>query len=130
MQTAALTIESLRTSIATVIRGKDEVIELVLVALLGRGHVLVEDVPEWGRPRSPTPWRDPSTAPFIASNLLATCCRPMLWASPFTTNPNRASSSSQAPFSPTWLLADEINRTTPKHNPQLLEAMNESKYGR
>jgi len=39
----------LRESLASIIRGKDEVIELTLTALLGRGHVLVEDVPGVGK---------------------------------------------------------------------------------
>src|SRR5713226_5833720 len=42
-------IAQLQRSIATVIKGKDEVIELALVALLARGHLLIEDVPGVGK---------------------------------------------------------------------------------
>src|SRR5271169_6338699 len=42
-------IAQLQASIARVIRGKDEVIRLSLVALLARGHLLIEDVPGVGK---------------------------------------------------------------------------------
>jgi len=38
-------VARLQRSVQSVIRGKDEVIELALVALLARGHLLIEDVP-------------------------------------------------------------------------------------
>ena len=42
-------IAQLQASIASVIRGKDEVIRLSLVALLAKGHLLIEDVPGVGK---------------------------------------------------------------------------------
>ena len=39
----------MRESLASVIRGKDDVIELSMVALLARGHLLIEDVPGVGK---------------------------------------------------------------------------------
>src|SRR5271169_7176800 len=42
-------IAQLQSSIARVIRGKDEVIRLAIVALLARGHLLIEDVPGVGK---------------------------------------------------------------------------------
>ena len=41
--------ERLQESLRTIIRGKDDVIELALVALLARGHLLIEDVPGVGK---------------------------------------------------------------------------------
>ena len=50
MTTAAVSpITRLQSSIARVIRGKDEVIRLSLVALLAKGHLLIEDVPGVGK---------------------------------------------------------------------------------
>ena len=49
----------------------------------------------------------------------------MCWASPFTTRIRRISSSSKGPIFTNFLLADEINRATPKTQSALLEAMNE-----
>ena len=42
-------VARLQRSVQSVIRGKDEVIELALVALLARGHLLIEDVPGVGK---------------------------------------------------------------------------------
>ena len=49
MTTAANQLAELRSAIGRVIRGKDEVIELAIVALLARGHLLIEDVPGVGK---------------------------------------------------------------------------------
>jgi len=46
---AASQLNELRAAIARVVRGKDEAIELALVALLARGHLLIEDVPGVGK---------------------------------------------------------------------------------
>src|SRR5574337_795914 len=46
---AANQIAQLRSSIATVIKGKDEAIQLAIIALLARGHLLIEDVPGVGK---------------------------------------------------------------------------------
>src|SRR5712692_7753378 len=42
-------LSRLQRSVQTVIRGKDEVIQLALVTLLARGHLLIEDVPGVGK---------------------------------------------------------------------------------
>ena len=42
-------ISQLQSSISRVIRGKDEVIRLAIVALLAKGHLLIEDVPGVGK---------------------------------------------------------------------------------
>ena len=49
MATAANQIAQLKRSVGSVIKGKDDVIELALVALLARGHLLIEDVPGVGK---------------------------------------------------------------------------------
>ena len=46
---AAAQIAQLQRTISRVIRGKDEVIEMALTALLARGHLLIEDVPGVGK---------------------------------------------------------------------------------
>ena len=46
---AHATIAQVRSAVAEVIRGKDEIVELALVALVGRGHVLIEDIPGVGK---------------------------------------------------------------------------------
>lgn len=61
-------IQRLMNNISTVIVGKQEVIEYALIALLCRGHVLIEDVPGVGKTRSPAPWRNRWTARSGASS--------------------------------------------------------------
>jgi len=46
-------LERLHESIVRVIRGKAEIVDALVAALIARGHVLVEDVPGWGRRPSP-----------------------------------------------------------------------------
>src|SRR3954468_5604569 len=46
---SAALIDQLEQSIARVVRGKDEAIRFALIALLGRGHLLIEDVPGVGK---------------------------------------------------------------------------------
>ena len=48
-QQAAKHLVALRQSVSSVIRGKDEIIELALIGLLARGHLLIEDVPGVGK---------------------------------------------------------------------------------
>lgn len=59
-------INALQQNIAKVIVGKEEAIEYALIALLCKGHVLIEDVPAWARPRWPSAlasrWIVPSSA--------------------------------------------------------------------
>lgn len=50
-------IQNIRNNIRSVIIGKDETINLLLTALLCSGHVLIEDMPEWGRPLWYLLWR-------------------------------------------------------------------------
>ncbi|MGH9398311.1 MAG: AAA family ATPase [Terriglobia bacterium] len=127
-QTAAARhlLSRLQRSIGTVIRGKDEVIRLSLVALFARGHLLIEDVPGVGkttlaralaRSFSCTFQRIQFTSDMLPSDVIG--------VSVF--NPK----SQQFEFRPgpifaEIVLADEINRTTPKTQSSLLEAMNET----
>ena len=65
-------ISALKQNIGKVIVGKDEVIELLLIALMCKGHVLLEDVPGTGKTtaRWPSRWIAASTA----SSLRRTWC--------------------------------------------------------
>ena len=60
-----------------------------------------------------------------ASSSPATCCRPTCSASPSTTRIPKQFEFKPGPIFTNFLLADEINRTTPKTQSALLEAMNE-----
>jgi MoxR-like ATPase len=108
-----------------VIRGKDEAIELVLVSLLARGHVLVEDVPGVGKT---------TLAHTLARSINCSFNRVQFTSDLLPSDVVGISIYNQAaggfefkpgPIFTNVLLADEINRTTPKTQSALLEAMNE-----
>jgi MoxR-like ATPase len=116
----------LQSSIARVIRGKDEVIRLAIVALLAKGHLLIEDVPGVGkttlaqalaRSVSCRFHRLQFTSDMLPSDVLGVTIY-NAHAEAFEFKPG--------PIFSNFLLADEINRTTPKTQSALLEAMNES----
>ena len=117
--------ERLQESLRTIIRGKDDVIELALVALLARGHLLIEDVPGVGKTTlghalarllNCTFHRIQFTSDLLPSDVLGISVYDQ-HRQQFEFRPG--------PVFTNILLADEINRTTPKTQSALLEAMNE-----
>ena len=70
MQYAQQVINEVRKAIV----GKDRTLLWVLATILARGHILLEDIPAWGKP----PWLWPFPEPWICTmdgfNLLRTCC--------------------------------------------------------
>jgi MoxR-like ATPase len=122
---AALRAGAIEQSLRTIIRGNDEVVRMAMVAVLARGHLLIEGVPGVGkttlahtmaRTLDCSFQRIQFTSDMLPSDLLgisvysATEQQFEFKAGPVFTN---------------ILLADEINRTTPKTQSALLEAMNE-----
>lgn len=119
-------IAQLQSSIARVIRGKDEVIRLAIVALLARGHLLIEDVPGVGKTTLAQALansfhcsfqRIQFTSDLLPSDVVGTSIFNQI-EQRFTFKPG--------PIFANIVLADEINRTTPKTQSALLEAMNEA----
>ncbi len=118
-------IADLLQAVRSVVRGKDQVVELALVAVLARGHLLVEDVPGVGKTTLATSLAQALGGSFkriqFTSDLLPA---DLLGVNVLDT------SSSERRFRPgpifaNVVLADEINRTTPRTQSALLEAMNE-----
>jgi MoxR-like ATPase len=119
------TAEALVANIANVIIGKEEVTELLLVALLSDGHVLLEDVPGIGKT---------TLAKALARSLELSFSRiqftPDLLPSDVTGINFYNQKIQEFEFRPgpvmsQILLADEINRATPRTQSALLEAMQE-----
>ena len=117
--------ERIFQNVEQVIIGKRNAVELVLVALLCRGHVLLEDVPGTGKT---------VLAKSIARSLGGSFKRiqftPDLLPSDVTgvaifNQQNREFEFRQGPVFAQIVLADEINRATPKTQSALLEAMEE-----
>jgi MoxR-like ATPase len=111
--------------VATVVVGMEESIELALASILAGGHVLFEDVPGLGKTLAAR-----SLAAAIGLDFRRVQCTPDLLPSDITGSFVYAPSTSEFVFRPGpvftgLLLADEINRTSPKTQSALLEAMAE-----
>jgi MoxR-like ATPase len=116
---------AVKANVAKVIVGKEHVVEHLLVALLSRGHVLIEDVPGVGKT---------SLMRALSDSLGLTFRRlqftPDLMSSDVTGISIYDAAIGSFRFQPgpiftQVLLADEINRTSPKTQSSLLEAMEE-----
>jgi len=119
-------IEQLEQSIARAIRGKDEAIRHALIALLARGHLLIEDVPGVGKTTLAQALAHSFHCSFqriqFTSDMLPS---DVVGVSVF--NPvQQQFEFKPGPIFTNIVLADEINRTTPKTQSALLEAMNEA----
>src|SRR5207244_10459905 len=121
----ATTIEHMRRELSKVIVGQDSPIEQMLVALLAEGHALIEGVPGTGKTLTVK-----ILARIINANFGRIQFTPDLMPSDITgTNVFNVATSAfnlrQGPIFTDILLADEINRTPPKTQAALLEAMEE-----
>jgi MoxR-like ATPase len=123
---ASARLGELLRSIARVVKGKDEVIQLALTALLARGHLLIEDVPGVGKTTLAQALARSFRCSFqriqFTSDLLPS---DVIGVSVF--NPvSQSFEFKPGPIFANIIVADEINRTTPKTQSSLLEAMNEA----
>jgi len=118
-------IEQLRAAVDGGLQGKPEVVELGLVALLARGHLLIEDVPGVGKTtlaRSIAKavggelHRIQFTSDLLPSDVLGVS---------ILDQRRNEFIFKQGPIFANMLLADEINRSSPRTQSALLEAMNE-----
>ena len=113
-------------NVSTVIVGKDSIIEQALAALIAEGHIIIEDVPGVGKTMLAK-----SIAASIGCSFRRIQFTPDLLPSDVTGisiyNQNKAEFEfRQGPLMSQLVLADEINRATPKTQSALLEAMEES----
>lgn len=118
--------ERVITNVERVIVGKRPEVELVLVALLCRGHVLIEDVPGVGKTVLAK-----AVSRTIGASFKRIQFTPDLLPSDVTGVSVFNPQTSQFEFRPgplfaQMVLADEINRATPKTQSALLEAMEEA----
>jgi MoxR-like ATPase len=117
--------EKVRTTIGRVIVGKGAEIDLLLVALLCEGHVLIEDVPGVGKTMLAK-----SLARSLGCSFQRIQCTPDLLPSDMTGIQYFNQKTGEFAFRPGPLLSqivltDEINRATPRTQSALLEAMEE-----
>jgi len=119
-------LERLRKNLKEVIYGKDDVIEKILIALLSGGNILMEDVPGVGKTTLAKALalsidgvfhRIQFTPDLLPSDIIGT----------LVYNPKTSEFHfRKGPVFANVLLADEINRASPRTQSALLESMNES----
>jgi MoxR-like ATPase len=122
----ASALRALEANITQALVGKPDVVRLAIVALLARGHLLIEDVPGVGK----------TTLAHALARSLGLAFRRIQFTSDLLPSdilgvsvfdPRKAEFEFRpGPIFANIILADEINRTTPKTQSSLLEAMNES----
>lgn len=120
-------IPSLAEEISKVIKGKGDAVQMILTALLARGHVLIEDVPGVGKTTLAMALGKATGLDFRRAQFT-----PDVMASDITgfTMYNKAEDRFEyraGLVMTNILLADEINRTSPKTQSALLEAMEEKR---
>jgi len=118
-------LNQLEVALNSAIRGKPEVVRLSMVCMLAHGHLLIEDVPGVGKT---------TLAQAMARSVHCRfhrlqCTSDMLPSDVLGVTIYNAHTQEfefkQGPIFTNFLLADEINRATPKTQSALLEAMNE-----
>jgi MoxR-like ATPase len=118
-------LSDIQASLAVAIRGKAEVLRLSLACLLARGHLLIEDVPGVGKT---------TLAQALARSVRSNFHRVQFTSDMLPSDVvgvtiynahTQEFEFKQGPVFTNFLLADEINRATPKTQSALLEAMNE-----
>lgn len=120
-----ISLMALQDRIESVIKGKSSAVKMALVTLLGKGHLLIEDVPGVGK----------TTLAFTIAKATSCSFQRMQFTSDLLPtdiigvniyNPDsREFEFRPGPIFTNIVLADEINRTNPKTQSALLEAMNE-----
>jgi MoxR-like ATPase len=119
-------IQQVVANVEKVIVGKNDLIRLLLVAMVCEGHVLIEDVPGLGKTMLAR-----SVAISIGGDFKRIQCTPDLLPNDMTGVSVFNQLTTQFEFRPgpvfvNVLLADEINRATPRTQSALLEAMQEA----
>lgn len=119
------TIDAVRQQLRQALRGKQEACDLALACLLARGHLLIEDAPGLGKTTLAK-----ALADLAAGSFARIQCTPDLLPTDVSgfsifNQQTRAFEFRPGPVFADVLLADEINRATPRTQSALLEAMSE-----
>lgn len=120
-------LDRLRTSIGKVIKGKDDVIDRVIATLVAGGHLLIEDLPGLGKTTLAYCLARSLDVGFARIQFTSDLLPGDVLGVPVYDESLREFVFKRGPVFTNILLADEINRTTPKTQSALLEVMDRSK---
>jgi MoxR-like ATPase len=115
----------LESALRKIIRGKDDVVRLALVSIFARGHLLIEGVPGVGKTTLGQAMARALECSFQRVQFTSDMLPSDLLGISIYSASEQAFEFKRGPVFTNILLADEINRTTPKTQSALLEAMNE-----
>jgi len=117
--------QSIQENIAQVVVGKADVVELMLVALLAEGHILLEDVPGIGKTTLAKALAQSIDAKFSRIQFTPDLLPSDVTGINYYNQKEQAFEYRAGPLLSQIVLGDEINRATPRTQSSLLEAMQE-----
>jgi len=116
---------AIEESLRAIIRGNDEVVRLALVAVLARGHLLIEGVPGVGKTTLAHALARALDCHFQRVQFTSDMLPSDVIGISIYSSEEQQFEFKAGPVFTNILLADEVNRTTPKTQSALLEAMSE-----
>ncbi len=116
----------LRAALGKVLEGKEDVVDLVLIGVLAGGHVLLEDVPGVGKTTLAKAIARVFDVPFARVQFTPDLLPSDILGSQVLNPREGTFTFHKGPIFTHVLLADEINRASPRTQSALLEAMNEA----
>jgi len=118
-------IRALRDNVETAVRGKPEVVRLAAVCLLARGHLLIEDIPGVGKTTLASSLARSLSCSFRRIQFTSDLLPSDILGVSIYDQTTHTFTFREGPLFANVVLADEINRTTPRTQSALLEAMSE-----
>jgi MoxR-like ATPase len=125
MNSADTKVRALQDNIEQVIKGKPEAVRLTITTLLARGHLLIEDVPGIGKTTLAHSLARSLDCGFRRIQFTSDLLPSDILGVTVYNQQTQAFEFKPGPIFAHIILADEINRTTPKTQSSLLEAMND-----
>jgi MoxR-like ATPase len=119
-------IQAVQANVERIIKGKSPVVELAVVSLLARGHLLIEDVPGVGKTTLAHSLARSLDCSFKRIQFTSDLLPSDILGVSIYQQQKHAFEFRPGPIFANIVLADEINRTTPKTQSSLLEAMNDA----